>query len=184
MPKQSLKRLAFKRQYRARHKEQISAYFKIYHTKHRDELNAKKRAYRRAKRETFLCENAELIARKKLDAEIRRKELQKQSRKRNAQAIRGRIAVFRKKRRLADPGWRRAEKKRREADKIKAMPVWADRDRILEIYCQARASGLSVDHIVPLRSPIVCGLHVEHNLDLIPAYDNAVKRNCFWPDMP
>jgi 5-methylcytosine-specific restriction endonuclease McrA len=41
-----------------------------------------------------------------------------------------------------------------------------------------------VDHIVPLKSPLVCGLHVEHNLQVIPATQNRRKHNRVWPDMP
>jgi len=41
-----------------------------------------------------------------------------------------------------------------------------------------------VDHIIPLKSKKVCGLHNEFNLRLIPAIDNIRKRNLFWPDMP
>ena len=41
-----------------------------------------------------------------------------------------------------------------------------------------------VDHIVPLKNPIVCGLHVESNLQVIPELENIRKGNRRWPDMP
>jgi len=41
----------------------------------------------------------------------------------------------------------------------------------------------SVDHIVPLIHPFVCGLHVENNLRIIPLADNIRKSNNHWPDM-
>lgn len=41
-----------------------------------------------------------------------------------------------------------------------------------------------IDHIVPLQSPLVCGLHNEHNLAVIPRRLNRRKSNRYWPDMP
>jgi hypothetical protein len=41
-----------------------------------------------------------------------------------------------------------------------------------------------VDHIVPRNSPLVCGLHVHTNLQVIPADENMYKRNLRWPDKP
>lgn len=78
----------------------------------------------------------------------------------------------------------------RRATKLNATPVWADPFLIRKAYSLARlrtkVMGFKwhVDHVVPLQSKIVCGLHVEHNLRVIPAKDNRLKSNINWPDMP
>lgn len=41
-----------------------------------------------------------------------------------------------------------------------------------------------VDHVIPIQSPVVCGLHWEGNLQVIPKLANVLKSNRFWPDMP
>lgn len=41
-----------------------------------------------------------------------------------------------------------------------------------------------VDHIVPLKSKLVSGLHCGFNLRLLPAYENIGKGNRYWDDMP
>lgn len=80
--------------------------------------------------------------------------------------------------------------RRRQATKRQATPKWADVRKMREIYRLAiqrsKETGTkwSVDHIVPLTSPVVCGLHVEHNLQLLPFSDNVRKSNRSWPDMP
>ena len=41
-----------------------------------------------------------------------------------------------------------------------------------------------IDHIVPICSDIVSGLHVPWNLEVIDAVANMKKSNNWWPDMP
>ena len=107
----------------------------------------------------------------------------------------GKVAVYRRLNHAAtmqklnewikkNPHRIRANTARRRADKIKATPAWADHAAIRDIYKVAGKRGLHVDHIVPLRSRLVCGLHVEHNLQLLTPRENALKGNRFWPDMP
>ncbi len=90
--------------------------------------------------------------------------------------------------------WRRAhgrgdEVALRRANKKQATPVWADTKRIKEIYKRAKrlqnclGVKMNVDHIVPLQSEFVCGLHVPWNLDIVTKLTNVLKGNRVWPDM-
>ncbi|KVP16997.1 hypothetical protein WJ84_01615 [Burkholderia ubonensis] len=79
---------------------------------------------------------------------------------------------------------------RRQLRLRQAYPAWANDELIAEAYALARlrtlATGIpwQVDHIVPLNSDLVCGLHWEANLQVIPAVANLAKSNNWWPDMP
>lgn len=65
-----------------------------------------------------------------------------------------------------------------------ATPKWANHKRIVALYTMAKRVGKTVDHIVPLNNPIVCGLHCEDNLQLLSGELNGAKGNIHWPDMP
>lgn len=84
---------------------------------------------------------------------------------------------------------RRYSAKYRDAEGM-AAPQWANRFFIEEIYDLARlrtrylGQQHHVDHIVPLQSDLVCGLHVENNLRVVTATENCKKGNRDWPDKP
>lgn len=72
-----------------------------------------------------------------------------------------------------------------------ATPDWLTEDhwdQIDAVYARSRQltldSGVQhhVDHIIPLRNPSVCGLHVPWNLESITATDNLKKNNSFDPN--
>lgn len=75
----------------------------------------------------------------------------------------------------------------RRALKVRATPAWADKSAI---YAEARriseetGAPHHVDHCVPLKSHLVCGLHCEANLQILPGAENLKKLNRKWPDMP
>jgi hypothetical protein len=77
----------------------------------------------------------------------------------------------------------------RRAAKLTAIPSWADNVKIQDVYTECHRvlteTGIKsvVDHMVPLRSPYVCGLHVHYNLTPLDPHENAKKHNIWWPDM-
>jgi hypothetical protein len=78
----------------------------------------------------------------------------------------------------------------REARKLQATPKWANADKIQTFYDAAKKlselTGVShnVDHVVPLRHLLVCGLHWEGNMQVLTETANKSKGNRYWPDMP
>lgn len=81
------------------------------------------------------------------------------------------------------PEWKAAQCAKRRARKKRAMPPWADEKRMQVLYEKAGEYGMTVDHIVPLKSDKVCGLHCWENLQLLAPELNSAKMNRYWPDM-
>lgn len=81
----------------------------------------------------------------------------------------------------------------RRTRKLQATPSWAndewDEFVVKEIYhlSKLREDYLGmphqVDHIVPLKSDLVCGLHCAANLQVLVKTENLSKGNRFWTDM-
>ena len=69
---------------------------------------------------------------------------------------------------------------KRRASKKAQTPKWANLNKINFIYSSC-PSGYHVDHIYPLKSDYMCGLHVETNLQVITDKENINKGNRVWP---
>jgi hypothetical protein len=90
----------------------------------------------------------------------------------------------------AHPEDRRVRTRLRKARLKCSCVAWRNCFFIREAYALARlrteVTGIAwhVDHAVPLKSKLVCGLHVESNLRVITKAENLRKLNRVWPDMP
>ncbi len=102
-----------------------------------------------------------------------------------AEANREKCSAKTKKYRAKNPEKSRAQYALYLARQIQATPVFANLKKIEKIYALAqqmtKETGVlhHVDHVIPLRSKIVCGLHIETNLRVITATENCKKSNKF-----
>jgi hypothetical protein len=144
--------------YRTKNAAAIAEYKKQWHEENSERLKAAKRA--------FHAENAAMRCKKSRDYYHANKD-----------AVSARVKAARPKHRARDTALSRTKKARR----INATPAWADLAAIKRIYARAAELGFHVDHIIPLRSKLVCGLHVETNLRPLPPVDNMKKHNSFNP---
>lgn len=86
---------------------------------------------------------------------------------------------------LNNPDKIAAKSAKRRARELRALPEWADLEKIKEFYKEAKRlteeTGIKheVDHIVPLQGKVVSGLHIETNLQVISKKENQKKSNKF-----
>jgi len=138
--------------------------------------------------------NPEKVKEMNKDAHAKRKEV------RNAESREYRAANLEKMRELGrkwakdNAGKMLQTNAARRAAKHRAIPIWAkeefDSFVVKEMYDLAVRRTIStgvkhhVDHIVPLRSDVVCGLHCAANLRVITETENFSKGNRKWSGMP
>ena len=172
------KRTEYNRAWRAANREKFNAQMKQYNRDHPENWKnyyKKNKEHLNAKRKTYYHANKEEISRK-----------YKLWYAKNKEKMRARATDWQKN----NPDRSNANCRRYFASKLNATPAWANQFFIKEIYhlahLRTKIMGFRwhVDHIVPLRSKLVCGLHVENNLQVIPAIQNLKKHNSIWPDMP
>lgn len=113
----------------------------------------------------------------------REKEAAKLYRAANAGAERARYREWR----IANRAKRTSDAIAYKARKAGAAPPWANKKyldlwyEIAKLESDRTGRVCHVDHIVPLKSPRVCGLHCEQNLQVLFSEDNAAKSNRTWP---
>jgi len=144
---------------------------------------------RRAKQRAYVAANPEKLA------TWRKQHYQNSAEKRKANAREwyvnnpDRARASRKAWAEANKGLVAAHKAARKKAVKQATPLWVDMRAIELVYERAadlkdKGEDVHVDHIVPIKSAIVCGLHVPWNLQILPAVVNIRKSNREWPDMP
>ena len=176
------KRREEKKRHYEKHKEKVKAKARDYYHANREKVQA----YREENREHRL-EVKRLHREKTLEQRV---EYGKQYREKNKEALKAYKDEYMKRYYAENRSDFIARNKERLSQQIKATPQWADQAKIKEFYAAADFLGMvtgeghHVDHIVPLRSKIVCGLHTEQNLQVLPASDNLRKSNRHWPDSP
>lgn len=92
-------------------------------------------------------------------------------------------AKYGKKYRKSNPHKAIEHTERRNKYIKEAKPAWADDQAIKAIYLERdhliEKTGIvhQVDHIIPLMSDLVCGLHCEDNLQILTDFENNQKSN-------
>lgn len=125
-----------------------------WHAANRDKVSARKRAYWLANRERLREESRLRSAERRAAGKV--------------QKIPRAVSAY------------HAAKRRTVVDR--QTPAWADANATKAVYAVAaawRSAGedVHVDHMVPLRAELASGLHVHHNLTIVPASANLKKRN-------
>jgi hypothetical protein len=133
------------------------------------------------------CDNLRVAARKAKNQD-RAKAVQAKS-DRNKYLKRKALILARNKNwKISNPERMQAADARRRAARLQRTPAWLSDDDLWLIeqaydiaQIRTRVFGFSwhVDHIVPLQGKLVSGLHVPHNIQVIPAVENCRKANHF-----
>jgi len=208
--------------YCARHPERKKASFKKFYDANADAMRARRRDYgaankekealaaarRRAENLDEILEREHLLRLEQPDRfkKYRRTHYEKHREKILERGQKYKAANYERLLAYAADYWRdhpelnRAHAAKRRAAEKRAMPIWADFDKMLAFYKEAvrltRETGIPhhVDHIYPLQSKTVCGLHCHTNLQVVPATVNLRKKNrvpeldelprcCAWPSI-
>jgi hypothetical protein len=197
------------KKYNDSHKENIAKLSRAYYEEHKDEILERGKAYREANpdrvkawAEAWCLDNKEHIAEyHKAWASDKKEILAEKGRiyrethkdyvaawlKAYREANPEKVAAQRRRWALANPGKAAAKTAKYRATKCEATPLWFEKKAVEAIYVEAVVRSQTegtlyhVDHIVPMQSKLVCGLHCLDNLQILIGKDNQSKGNRVWP---
>lgn len=164
----------------------IQAQNKTYSSDNNDKIKQKRKEYYQKNKQTikertkkWIENNKEHKKQKDKEIYLKHKKLGRIKKREYSEGDRSYYKTWRKENKhkvLASIAKRRAQKKN-------ATPKWAEYKLMECMYQEAiRLTALTgipfqVDHILPLNSDVVCGLHCIANLQLLTAMDNNSKKN-------
>ena len=178
--------------YRAANPEKEKLRHKLYQQNNLEKEAEKQRRWR--------AQNPDKVKEFSKRGYLKNKEYENERNKKYHQENKDKIAIVKKQWRLEnlehrkqydDMYWRNnkdyvySKNAKRRARLLQALVPWADFEKIRAIYAEcikiSKETGIAhhVDHIIPLQSKYICGLHVETNLQILPWYENLTKLNKF-----
>jgi hypothetical protein len=185
----------WKKQYRQTHAQQIADYMAGYREANKERLKESTKQYRENNPEKVKIWKAQwqktekgMAYQRKVSKEWRDAGKTKGYEKKSREANKEKAFARGKKWRETYPWRHSAKEARRRALKHSATPRWfSDKDAVwLELMfamCKKleEKSGTKyhIDHRIPLKNNVVCGLHWRENWSLLPASENLSKSNFF-----
>lgn len=165
--------LSEKREYVASHPGFDAKHNKLRYTRHRDKISKNNREWKK--------KNKEKVSETGRRYYIRNKNRIFDYQKENKENINRKRREWSKK----NPFLKAYSDLIRRESVLKATPKWAEKEKIKSVYKECRRKTIEtgvihhVDHIIPLVHPLVCGLHVYGNLQILTRVENSRKGNKF-----
>ena len=144
--------------------EKNNQHYKGYHKRYREENKERISQYHKQHGKQYCEKNKGRI-----------KQYKEQYREKNKE----KIQQYSKQYRENNKEIRMLRNKTRQRRFRRATPPWANLNRIMGIYREAKELGMHVDHVIPLNGKNVSGLHVETNLQIMEPIKNLKKSNKF-----
>jgi hypothetical protein len=158
----------YDKQYRCNNKERIALYWKQYHKDNKERM-LQYYKHRSANNQKYI-------------------QWMKEYRKKYYLTNKDSILTNSRQYRIANPDKVANHTSNRRSSKLQATPIWYETDKIATLYSKAQYwsnmlyCNIQVDHIIPLISDTVCGLHCFDNLQLLERSLNCSKGNNYQSD--